>query len=252
MNYLETLKEQFNYYVNIREKRPRIFQLVAPLYHEDGDMVDIFLETLPSGAIRVSDYGMTLMRLSYSFEIDTPNKERIFHQILSENLVQEENGNIFLESPPMSLYPSVLQFAQAIAKIGNMKFFKREMIQSLFYEQFTTFVEDELRTFNVRSDVLPMPERDDLEVDFELRPNSKPIFLFGVKDNAKARLVALSCLEFQRNLIPFKSYVVHQSFDDLSRKDRNRITSAVDKQFISLDDFRQRAIPFLEREISHT
>jgi hypothetical protein len=53
------------------------------IYHEDGDMVDIFLENPPNGngdrLVRVCDHGMTLMRLSYSYDLDTPKKEEIFN-----------------------------------------------------------------------------------------------------------------------------------------------------------------------------
>jgi hypothetical protein len=43
--------------------------------------------------------------------------------------------------------------------------------------------------------------------------------------------------------------MVHQDFEGgLARKDRTRITSAADKQFPSLDDFRENAALFLERE----
>ena len=80
MSYLDLLKEQFNHQVAFRERRPGILQLIAPLYHDDGDMMDIFLEATngKQERIRICDHGMTLMRLSYSFELDTPNKERIF------------------------------------------------------------------------------------------------------------------------------------------------------------------------------
>lgn len=252
MSYLELLREQFNNQVSFRERRPGVLQLVAPLFHEDGDMVDIFLEPANGGQenIRISDHGMTLMRLSYQFDIDTPNKERIFQRILSENRIGEEKGNLFLDVKPESLYPSVLQFAQAVAKVSNMQLFKREVIQSLFYELLTEFVEDALNKYSPRVKVLPIPERDDLEVDFEFSIKPRPVYLFGVRDSAKARLTTISCLEFQRAKIPFKSFVVHEDFEDLSRKDRSRITSAADKQFISLDDFRANAEQVLEREVA--
>ena len=48
--------------------------------------------------------------------------------------------------------------------------------------------------------------------------------------------------------IPFKSFVVHEDFENLGRKDRSRITSAADKQFPSLDDFKDTAEQFFERE----
>jgi hypothetical protein len=250
MNYLDALKEQFNNQVSFRQKRPGILQLVAPLYHEDGDMVDIFFEPINGGQdrIRICDHGMTIMRLSYNFDIDTPNKERILQRILSENHIAEDKGNLFLDSEPENLYPSVLQFAQAVAKVANMELFRREVIETLFYEMLTEFIEDALKKYNPREKVFPIPQRDDLEVDFEFGITPRPIYLFGVRGSAKARLTTISCLEFQRAKLPFKSFVVHEDFESLSGKDRSRITSAADKQFISLDDFKTNAEQVLERE----
>ena len=43
--------------------------------------------------------------------------------------------------------------------------------------------------------------------------------------------------------------MVHQDFESgIAKKDRNRITSAADKQFTSLDDFRENGPQFFERE----
>ena len=66
MKAIELLQEQFGNFVRLEEKRPNVQQVVAPLYHEDGDMMDLFLD-LPKNAdllvgqrIRLSDHGMTL------------------------------------------------------------------------------------------------------------------------------------------------------------------------------------------------
>jgi|GEM_PF-4943782 len=72
--------------------------------------------------------------------------------------------------------------------------------------------------------------------------------LFQLSD---AELTTISCLEFIRHKLPFRSIVVHEDFDALPRKDRSRLTSACDKQFTSLDDFRSGARQFLEREKVH-
>ena len=252
MTYLEALREQFNGRVALRERRPGLHQLVVPLYHEDGDMLDIFLEQAPSdgGRIRISDCGMTLMRLSYSFELNTPAKERIFQRILSENCVSEENGTMFIDAAPQSICPALLQFAQTVAKVSNMRLYKREVVQSMFYEMLGEFVEESLAKYRPTAHVTPIPDRDDLEVDYQFDVGRRPIYLFGVRDAAKARLAAICCLEFQRASIIFKSFIVHEDFEGLGRKDRMRITSAADKQFVSLDDFRDHATDFLEREVA--
>lgn len=189
MNYLNLLRAQFNNRVDFREKRPGVLQLILPLYHEDGDMIDIFIEARNgNNIVRVSDYGMTLMRLSYSFGLDTPNKERIFSKILSENQVNEENGNLYIETKPESLYPAILQFAQTVAKVSNMRLYKREVVQSLFYEILEETIDEKLKQYNPQPHIFPLPDRDDLEVDYQFGIKPYPIYLFGVKDSAKARL----------------------------------------------------------------
>ncbi len=257
MKAIELLRAQFGDFVRLEEKRPNIQQVFAPLYHEDGDMVDVFLD-LPrdadlssGGRIRLSDHGMTLMRLSYTFDLDTPNKEKIFQRILNENGVSEEDGELHIDTGIESLYPALMQFSQTIGKVSNMRLFRRETLDSLFEEMLEEFILETLTRYQPTPSVCPIPERDDLEVDWQFKPNGTPLYLFGVKDNARARLATISCLEFQRNKLPFRSMVVHEDFDKVARKDKTRLTSASDKQFISLDDFRQNAEQYLEREAGH-
>ena len=244
---INSLKEQFNGRLQVKEKRPGIFQLFLPLYHEDGDMIEIYLQQ-QNGGWKISDYSMSLMRLSYSYEVDTPHKEKIFQKIISENGLTEEDGNIFLSSGSVELYPSILQFAQGVSKISSMRYFKREVIESLFYEILDEFVMSELQQYKPQKNILPLPERDDLEADYAFQPNGYPVYMFGIKDVAKARLATICCLEYQKFNINFRSYMVHDDFSKLYKKDQTRLTSACDKQFVSLDDFKENAVKFLERE----
>lgn len=245
----ERLREQFHRRIDVAEKRAGIYQLLIPVYHEDGDMIELYVDSTKSdnGTIRLCDYGMGVMRLSYSYDIDTENKEKIFHKILSENGLQEENGNIYLDTPVDMLYPAVMQISQGIAKVCSMRYFRREVIESLFYEMLDEYIMEKLVKYKPTKSVFPIEERDDLEVDYEFRPNGKPLYLFGVKDTAKARIATISCLEFQRANLTFESMVVHEDSEKLPRKDRKRLTSACDKQFTSLDDFKQNAVQFFER-----
>lgn len=257
MKAIDLLRAQFGEFVRLEEKRPNIQQVFAPLYHEDGDMMEVFLD-IPKDVdlstqqrIKLSDHGMTLMRLSYSFELDTPNKIKIFQRILLENGVSEEDGKLYMETGAESLYPALMQFSQAIGKVSNMRLFRRETLISLFEEMLEEFIKTTLARYQPTPSVYPIPDRDDLEVDWQFKPNGTPLYLFGVKDNARARLATISCLEFQRNKLPFRSMVVHEDFDKIGVKDKKRLTSACDKQFTSLDDFKQNAEQYLERETGH-
>lgn len=249
--YLSLLKKQFNNRISFKEKRPGIAQLIAPFYYEDGDMLDVYYEHMSdNGSIRISDYGMTLMHLSYNYDVDSQNKERIFKKILSENGLKEHDGSIYIDVSPSQLYQATLQFTQAISKISSMRYFGREAVLSMFYEMLEEFVCSELAKYNPIEKVQPLAERDDLEVDFALETGKKPIYLFGVKSVAKARLTTICCLEFQNAKLPFRSIVIHEDYDTLPRKDRARLTSAADKQFIDLDDFKKNGEMFIEREIA--
>ena len=247
---LDSLRTEFNSHIGFREKRPGIVQVFAPLFHEDGDMVDIFLDLPvgPESPVRISDHGLSLMRLSYSYDIDTPVKQKILGRILSENGVSEEHGRLYMDTTAERLYPALLQFAQTLAKVSSMQAFKREVVHSLFYETLDNFVKSSLQKFHPTEHYLPIPNRDDLEVDWMLDIHPKNIFLYGVRDGAKARLAALACREFQMNGIPFRSVIVHDDFEDLSKKDQARITNAADKQFTSLLDFQRNADVYFSRE----
>ena len=131
-----------------------------------------------------------------------------------------------------------------------MQAFKREVVRSLFYEELGDFVKDALVRYNPVADYLPLPDKDELEVDWRFDVKPRNLFLFGVRDNAKARLAALTCRELQIKHVPFRSVIVHEDFEDgLSRKDQTRITSAADKQFTSLIDFKANAEQYFRREI---
>ena len=249
-SYLHKLKKQFNDKIEFREKRAGVKQLIAPFFHEDGDMIDIFITESPSapGKIRICDYGLTLMHLSYTYDIDTPNKERILDNIISENGLQREDGNIFVDVAPDMMYPYIFQFSQTVGKVSSMQYFKREVIRSLFYEQLTEFIEINLTDYKPKAKVYPIPTRDDLEVDFSFNCANKPIYLFGIRDEAKARIVTISCLEFQKSNLPFRSMAVHEDMETLPKKDKQRITSAVDKHFFDLEDFKKNGRSYLDRE----
>jgi hypothetical protein len=211
-------------------------------------MIDLFIAPKGNNEYVLCDYGLTLQRLAYSYDIDTQNKEAILQKIISENGLIEENGNICLNTNIRNVFSDIMHITQAFAKVGSMRYFKREVIESLFNQMLDEFIEKELQEFHPQSNVLPIADRDDLEADYQFSPNGHPIYLFGVKDVSKARLATISCLEYQRADLNFRGWVVNEDFEKLPKKDRSRLTNTCDKQFTSLDDFKMTAKIFLERE----
>ena len=110
------------------ERRPGIHQVIIPIFHEDGDMVDIYVHDSPKGDgyVRICDFGMTLMRLSYTFDVSTPSRERILESVLINNGVKRGDDGLYLDAPIGIVYQSVLQFAGCVQKVCNMRYWNDE------------------------------------------------------------------------------------------------------------------------------
>jgi hypothetical protein len=245
---IKYIEQDFKGRVAIRQKRPGIYQLLLPIYHEDGDMIDLFITAVGENRFALCDYGLTLQRLAYSYDIDTENKETILQKIIAENSLTEQEGNICLETKPETLYSDIMHITQAYAKIGSMRYFKREVVENLFFEMLDDYIFDELKEFKPQKKVVIIPGRDDLEADYSFHPNGKPVYLFGVKDVAKARLATLSYQAYLLQHIKYHGWVVTENFEALPKKDKLRLTNVCDKQFTSLDEFKMNARQFLEKE----
>ena len=61
MNFIDIIKENIKPYIDVKEIRPNLYQVIAPFFHEDGDMVEFYIEN-KNGHIRICDCGMTLMK----------------------------------------------------------------------------------------------------------------------------------------------------------------------------------------------
>ena len=230
------------------ERRTGAFQLIIPILHEDGDMVDIYLQDSPLGEdhVRICDFGMTLMRLSYTYDIATDARRRIFDSILINNGVGNDDGNLYLDAAVNRLNEGILQFAGCAQKVCNMRYWSRETVRSEFYENLGKYVTGELGEFDPVPDLSPLVDYP-ISVDWSLAHRNRQFYLFGVRGNEKAKNVAIALLEFEKAQLPFISLVVHEDIEELGRKERTYLTRNADTQYPQLDDFRERSVSDIYR-----
>ena len=186
---------------------------------------------------RVCDFGMALMRLSYNYEINTASKKKVFKSILHNNGIEEDNGNLYLDSSFDKIYESVLQFAGCVQKVCSMDYWSRETIQSAFYEDLQGFILKELAEFNPKPDTMPLSSYKVIKVDWSLNWNNRQFYLFGVLGSNKAKDSAIALLEFKQANLPFISLIVHENMESLGDKESTYLTKNADKQYPSLVDF---------------
>ena len=215
-------------------------QLIVPILHEDGDMVDIYLDDSPMGPghVRICDFGMALMRLSYTFDISTRTRQDIFESILINNGVKNDEGNLYLDAPVERFYEAVLQFAGCVQKVCNMRYWGRETVRSAFYDDLKDYVTTGLTRFAPVPNRVPLPDYPVINVDWSLSHNNRNLYLFGVGGNNKAKSVAISLLEFKKAQLPFISFVVHDDMEELGRREKTYLTRNADKQYPDLDAFK--------------
>jgi hypothetical protein len=232
----------------LKEVRPDSYQLIAPIFHEDGDMLSIFLEYC-EGGVKITDHGMSLMRLSYLFDIDTDNKRRVLNDIVLARKAEIRQGRIESVVQSNDLFPYIMNYAQLIAEVCSMDVMSRETVASMFYDYLREAIENLGISARCISDYQPkgFPQ---VNVDYAFfRDEAKqPVYLFGVKDTNKAQQTTISCLQMEIKSAPGRTVAVFDDVDGLTRKARINILNTVGKTF-DLDGFREKGRQYIETEL---
>lgn len=124
----KSLTKQVRQFVQDNYKYPDIdeytAQAVVPLYHENGDRLEIFLSIKDryQDYYRICDFGATLKRLNQTFQIDTDHKKQILANILASNCATEDNGNIYIQVAPGAIHLGIHHYARLVHQIMSMRF----------------------------------------------------------------------------------------------------------------------------------
>ena len=123
---MEKIKNGFLSNLEIYEREPGIFQIITPFCHEDGDLIEVYLlnNSKYENVLRVCDFGLSIMRLSYTFELNTDRRISIFDTILKTNDVQNDGGELYIDSTLENLFEDILKFVGCVQKICSMRFWK--------------------------------------------------------------------------------------------------------------------------------
>lgn len=230
---------------------PDSLRVLAPFFHEDGDMYDIFLCEVDR-QLQICDFGMTLMRLSYETDLDTDGKMRCFSRVAANSGVTFDRGNLVMNTSYETFFTDLMQYQIAVSKISNLNILKREMVSNLFLEHLSHFISERLgETYkNIQPHFHPTGEAG-YEVDFAiLDKKEKPIYIMAVKDSISALRATALCLRVSNLQINHTSIAVHDSSAIIASRDKDALTNAVDKQYTSLNDFEANSIRFISRQIS--
>lgn len=221
----------------LKERDMGSYQLIAPLFHDDGDMMAIYIEDIDDKRVKICDRGMSLMRLSYTFDLDTDKKRRILDDMILSKGAQNDSGNIVMIAEKERVYPAIMSFSNLVSKIGSMDMLSREIVTELFYENLNDAMTEVMLDIPYEPNYV-VPSSPDYIIDFAfMNSKGKPIYLFGIKDTNKAQQTTITCLQLAKRQVQFKSIVVFNDLDGLSKFARYNILNTVGKAFSDMEGF---------------
>lgn len=244
---LASLRAAASENIHLDQRQPGIYQVIIPVLHEDNDMIDIYVEESPAGKdmVRICDFGLTLMRLSYTYEINSDTRKTIFYSILINNEVKHDGDNLYIDSPVGLLYENILRFAGCVQKISNMRYWGQSAIRSAFFEDLKNCMQEEqFEKFSPHHKAEPLENnaklKEFLTVDWSLTHKEQRFYLFGINSNDRAKNVDISVLEFRAASLPFLSLVVYEDQNKIGRKEAACLDKNIDIHYPTLEDLRTK------------
>ena len=206
----------------------------------DGDSYPFYLSEAPSGGLRLSDRGHTLMHVSYEHDIDSfldGTRGMLMERITSETGLVRDDGTFHLETSAERLSEAVFTFGQALTRIYDLTLLSRSNVGSTFYDDLADCLSGLVDSENIQRDYQPdVPNSEAYPVDYRIKGrNEKPLFLYGVPNRDKARLTTIMLSYFHLHRLQFESIIVFEDQAEIPRADLARLSDVGGDMISSLD-----------------
>jgi hypothetical protein len=240
--------------IDLEQEGEGRFLVVTPFRFEDGDHFVIVLKKDKNQWI-LSDEASTIMHLSYwmddkSLQEDGKRKE-IMDSSLSGYSVQNRDGELFIPVVESRFGDALFNFIQALTKVNDISLLSREIVRSTFMEDLMALIREHVDNtrlaFNWR-DVERDPKGNYI-VDCHINSMERPLLVYGVPNETKANLAALSLLKFDKWGVPFQSLGVFEDQEAMESKPVARFTDAVDKSFSNLPSNKDSIRKYLDKAL---
>ncbi len=213
--------------VRVSTRRPgRVFQVTVPAFLPDGDNAILFVEGGKGATLRVTDFGHTLMRMTYE---ESFSEEVLAHleSLAGRNGFSLRDGELEVEVTPSDLLAALMGLIQveacAEAYVG------RRIVRGPRPEEFRRMVMDALRAeFGDKLEerfVPPGAPSKDFAVDALLR-FERPIVVAAVPSDVEAERAVGTRYAVEAQLHRAYWLAVPKDMDRLSRKSRDRLIKA--------------------------
>ena len=236
--------------VQLAQEGMERYRVFTPFLFEDGDHLAIVLKREDSKWV-LSDEGHTYMHLTYDVDerdIQRGTRQKIITNALSVFEVADRDGELVLEIQEDHYGDALYSFSQALLKITDISYLSRERVRSTFMEDFRALLSEAVPE-NRREFDWHDPERDTqgmYSVDCRVNRMDRPLFVFALPGDDKARDATISLLQFEKWNLTFRSMAVFEDQEGVNRKVLARFSDVCEKQFSSLAPNRDRITRYLQ------
>lgn len=230
--------------------RGEILTVSIPMTARDGDGFTAYLSRT-AGGWRISDAANTMMRLSYENDLGkliSGARAKLYSTILAESGLQEDDGELFVEVPADRLTQGLFTLGQGLSRVEDLALWTTSRIESTFFDDLRAALHAFLPADKIETDYLVpgLPGAENYPVDFCIHTGGRPLYLFGVNNQDKARLATIILQHLQQNDQQFDSMAVCADFDAISQKDRHRLMIAANDIVPSVADIKS-----IQQKIKH-
>jgi hypothetical protein len=195
----------------------------------DGDGFPLHLSAAPSGGLRLSDHGHTLMHISYEHDIDsflTGTRGMLLERIVCESGLNHDGGVFSVDTPAEGLPEAIFGLGQALTRIYDLTLLSRSNVGSTFYDDLADCLTGLVDEAKVQRDYEPdVPNAEAYPVDYRIEgKNNVPLFVYGVPNRDKARLTTIMLGYFHRHKLEFESVIVFADQTEIPSIDLARLS----------------------------
>ena len=225
------------------------WQVFTPFHFDDGDHFVVILKREGDGWY-LTDEAHTFMHLSYQFEerdLQSGTRQKIIATVLSRFGVEDRDGELRLAVSGNRYGDALFSFVQAVHKISDVSYLSREVVRSTFLQDFREVVADSVTNDRLSFD-WTFEDRDPqgiYSVDCRVNGLPRPLFIYALPSDARARDATIALLQFEKWALPFRSVAIFEDQEQINRKVLARFSDVCGKQFSNLVGNRDRIQRYL-------
>ena len=188
----------------------------------------------------LSDRGHTLLHISYSQDIESlydGSRSVRREQIIKDNGVNDNDGVFSIESDEKDLAGDLFKFSQCLTQIYDLAYVSQERTEQTFYFELERILQSCINGSELQQNYIPSEDPKNLySVDYHVKSRrNKSVYVYGIHNSDKARLVTINLQHFQIEGLDFDSLIVFENQQQVSRKDVARVSDVASNQVYSIE-----------------